>query len=289
MADEQYWTEIIRPKKKILDLNLKELYKYKDLIFLFVKRDFVAVYKQTVLGPIWYLAQPLLTSLMLYFMFGKMAGLSTDGQTPFLFYYSGVVAWSYFAQTLLKTSNTFVANAGMFGKVYFPRLSVPFSLVLSNLIGFGIQFVFLLIFLVFFKLQGTANGIENITFDWYIMFLFIDLLTMAMLGLGLGVMISALAVKYRDLIYFITFGIQLLMYATPVIIPMSQIPSKFKPIMKLNPMTPVIENFRGIFLRSNSFYDSVPDVLWMFGLSFIIMFLGLILFNKTEKNFMDTV
>lgn len=289
MVDEQEWTEIIRPKKKLLDLNLKELYKYRDLIFLFVRRDFVAVYKQTILGPIWYLAQPLLTALMLYFMFGKMAGLSTDGQTPFLFYYSGIVAWTYFSQTLQKTSNTFVANAGMFGKVYFPRLSVPVSLVISNLIGFGIQFFFLIVFLLFFKFQGTAEGIENITFDGYIVFLFVDLLTIAMLGLGFGVMISALTVKYRDLIYFITFGIQLLMYATPVIIPMSEIPERFKPVMKLNPMTPIIENFRGIFLRSESFYSSIPDVLLMLGLSFVIMFLGLILFNKTEKNFMDTV
>lgn len=285
MADNQEWTEVIRPKKRLLDLNLKELYKYRDLIFLFVRRDFVAVYKQTILGPVWYLAQPLLTALMLYVMFGKIAKLHPADQHPFLFYYSGIVAWQYFAQTLLKTSNTFVANAGMFGKVYFPRLSVPVSLVFSNLIGFGIQFFFLIVFLLFFKFQG----VPNIVFDEYLLFIFVDLLTIAMLGLGLGIMISALTVKYRDLIYFITFGIQLLMYATPVIIPMSKIPAPFDSFVRLNPMTPVIENFRGIFLRSDYFYSSVPDVLWMLGLSFIIMFLGLILFNKTEKNFMDTV
>jgi lipopolysaccharide transport system permease protein len=289
MADEQEWTEIIKPKRRLLDINLKELYKYRDLVFLFVKRDFVAVYKQTVLGPIWYLAQPLLTALMLYIMFGRVAKLSTDGQVPFLFYYAGIVAWQYFAQTLLKTSNTFVANAGMFGKVYFPRLSVPVSLVISNLIGFGIQFFFLIVFLLLFLFFGEGIGIENITFDWYMLFLIVDLLTIAMLGLGLGIMISALTVKYRDLIYFITFGIQLMMYATPVIIPMSKIPAPFDSFVRLNPMTPVIENFRGIFLRSEYFYKSVPEVLWMLGLSFVILFFGLILFNKTEKNFMDTV
>lgn len=289
MADEQQWTEVIKPKRRLLDINLKELYKYRDLVFLFVKRDFVAVYKQTILGPIWYLAQPLLTALMLYVMFGRVAKLPTDGQHPFLFYYAGIVAWQYFAQTLLKTSNTFVANAAMFGKVYFPRLSVPVSLVISNLIGFGIQFFFLIIFLLYFQFEGTAVGVENITFDIYLLFLFVDLLTIAMLGLGLGIMISALTVKYRDLIYFITFGIQLMMYATPVIIPMSKIPAPFDAFVRLNPMTPVIENFRGIFLRSEYFYDSVPDVLWMLGLSFVILFFGLILFNKTEKNFMDTV
>lgn len=285
MSKGENWTEVIKPKRKLLDLNLKELYKYRDLIFLFVKRDFVAVYKQTILGPIWYLAQPLLTALMLFVMFGKVAKLPTDGQHPFLFYYSGIVAWQYFAQTLLKTSNTFVANSAMFGKVYFPRLSVPVSLVFSNLIGFGIQFFFLIVFLVYFNFQG----VPNITFDSYIVFLFVDLLTIAMLGLGFGIMISALTVKYRDLIYFITFGIQLMMYATPVIIPMSKIPAPFDSFVKLNPMTPVIENFRGIFLRSEYFYESIPDVLTMLGLSFVVLFFGLVLFNKTEKNFMDTV
>lgn len=285
MANNQEWTEVIKPQNKLLNLKLRELYRYKDLIFLFVRRDFVAVYKQTILGPIWYLAQPLLTALMLFVMFGKVAKLPTDGQHPFLFYFAGIVAWQYFAQTLLKTSNTFVANAGMFGKVYFPRLSVPVSLVFSNLIGFGIQFFFLILFLIYFDLQG----VPNITFDGYMLFLFVDLLTIAMLGLGLGIMISALTVKYRDLIYFITFGIQLMMYATPVIIPMSKIPAPFDSFVRLNPMTPVIENFRGIFLRSEFFYESIPDVLMMLGLSVIILFFGLILFNRTEKNFMDTV
>jgi len=221
----------------------------------------------------------------LYVMFGKIAKLPTDGMHPFLFYYSGIVAWQYFAQTLLKTSNTFVANAGMFGKVYFPRLAVPVSLVFSNLVGFTIQFFFLIVFLLYFKFQG----VPNIVFDKYILFLFVDLFTIAMLGLGFGIFISAMTVKYRDLIYFITFGIQLMMYATPVIIPMSEIKAPFDKFVKLNPMTPVIENFRGVFLRSEYFYDSIPSVLWMLGLSCIIMFLGLVLFNKTEKNFMDTV
>lgn len=285
MSDKENWTEIIKPQSKVLNFRLKELFRYKDLIFLFVKRDFVAVYKQTVLGPLWYLAQPLLTAVMLWFMFGKVADLGTDGQNKFLFYFSGVVAWQYFAQTLLKTSNTFVANASMFGKVYFPRLSVPVSLVFSNLIGFGIQLFFLLAFLLYYKFQGDAN----ITFDGYLVFLMLDLLIMAMLSLGLGLLISALTIKYRDFIYFITFGIQLMMYVTPVIIPMSEIKAPFDSIVKLNPMTPVIENFRGIFLRSDSFYDSIPDLGITFCVALIILFVGVLLFNKTEKNFMDTV
>lgn len=285
MAEEQDWTEVIKPQNKIFNFRLKELYRYKDLIFLFVKRDFVAVYKQTVLGPLWYLAQPLLTAVMLWFMFGKVANLGTDGQNKFLFYFSGVVSWQYFAQTLLKTSNTFVANASMFGKVYFPRLSVPVSLVFSNLIGFGIQLFFLLVFLGYYKYQGDPN----IQFDGYLIFLVIDLLIIAMLSLGMGLIISALTIKYRDFIYFITFGIQLMMYVTPVIIPMSEIKAPFDSIVKLNPMTPVIENFRGIFLRSDSFYESIPDLGITFMIAVITLFLGLLLFNKTEKNFMDTV
>jgi len=285
MNSNQQWTEIIKPQNKLFNFKLKELYRYRDLIFLFVKRDFVSVYKQTVLGPLWFLAQPLLTAAMLWFMFGEIANIGTDGQNKLCFYFSGVVAWQYFATTVLKTANTFIGNASMFGKVYFPRLSVPVSLVFSNLIGFAIQFFFLIVFLLYFKMQGDGN----IVFDIYILFVFVDLLTIAMLGLGLGLIVSALTIKYRDFIYFITFGIQLLMYATPVIIPMSEISAPFDKIINLNPMTPIIENFRGIFLRSESFYESIPGLGVTFCISIVVLFLGLFFFSRTEKNFMDTV
>ena len=285
MDNEQRWTEVIEPKSKLFNFKLTELFRYRDLIFLFVKRDFVAVYKQTVLGPLWYLVQPLLTAAMLWLMFGQIANLGTEGQNKFLFYFSGVIAWQYFAQTILKTSNTFIANTSMFGKVYFPRLSVPVSLMISNLIGFGIQLSVLFIFLIYYKIEGDAN----ITFDGYMIFVLIDLLIMAMLSLGGGLIISALTIKYRDFIYFITFGIQLLMYVTPVIIPMSEIKAPFDSIVRLNPMTAVIENFRGIFLRSHSFYDSFSDLGITFCVALAILFIGVLLFNKAEKNFMDTV
>ena len=285
MSEKESWTEIIKPQNKLFNLKLVELYNYRDLVFLFVKRDFVSVYKQTVLGPLWYLAQPLLTSVMLWFMFGKVADLGTDGQNKFLFYYSGVIAWQFFAQTILKVSNTFVSNASMFGKVYFPRLAVPFSLVFSNLIGFLIQFCFLLIFLGYFLFKGDPT----ITIDGYLIFVIIYLVLICLLGLGFGLIITSLTTKYRDFIYFITFGVQLLMYATPVIIPMSSIQAPFDAIVKLNPMTTIIVNFRGVFLRSEIFYQSIPDLIITLITALTVLLIGLLLFNKTEKNFMDTV
>lgn len=285
MSNKNNWMEVITPKTSLFELKLKELYKYKDLVFLFVKRDFVAVYKQTILGPIWYIVQPLLTATMLWFMFGKVAGLGTDGHNKLLFYYSGVIAWQYFSQNLVKISNTFVGNASLFGKVYFPRLAVPFSLIISNLIGFGIQFLILIIFLVYFVFEGE----HNIAFDGYLFFVLIDLIIIAFLGLGIGLIITSFTTKYKDLVYFITFGIQLLMYTTPVIIPMSEIKAPFDKFVSLNPMTSVIENFRGIFLRSDSFYDSFESLLFSGVFSVVILLIGLMLFNKSEKNFMDTV
>tara|TARA_B100000963_G_C22514798_1_gene620098 strand:- start:341 stop:997 length:657 start_codon:yes stop_codon:yes gene_type:complete len=218
-------------------------------------------------------------------MFGKVAGLGTDGHNKLLFYYSGVIAWQYFSQNLVKISNTFVGNASLFGKVYFPRLSVPFSLIISNLIGFGIQFLILIIFLVYFVFEGE----QNITFDGYLFFVIIDLIIIAFLGLGIGLIITSFTTKYKDLVYFITFGIQLLMYTTPVIIPMSEIKAPFDKFVNLNPMTSVIENFRGIFLRSDSFFASFDGLIFSGVFSITILFVGLILFSKSEKNFMDTV
>jgi lipopolysaccharide transport system permease protein len=238
---------IIRPNRRWFDLRLGELWQYRDLILLFVRRDFVSVYKQTILGPLWYIIQPLLTTITFTVIFGNIAGLPTDGLPQFLFYMSGTVIWTYFAECLSKTSNTFVNNAHLFGKVYFPRLAVPVSILLSNMITFAIQFGFFLAFMGFFALAGASIR-PNI----YILLTPVLLFIMAGLGLGFGIIISSLTTKYRDLRFLVQFGVQLLMYATPVIYPVSTIPARFQPLIQANPMTPVVETFRYAFLGAGT-------------------------------------
>ncbi len=279
---EQQWDLIIQPQRKLLDLRLGELWKYRDLVMLFVRRDFVAAYKQTILGPLWYLIQPLLTTLMFTFIFGQIANLPTDGLPQFLFYMSGTVIWSYFADCLTKTSNTFTQNSHLFGKVYFPRLAVPVSILISNLITFTIQFVFFLLFVGYFALRG-AELQPNL---WVLSFPLL-LLIMAGLGLGLGILISAMTTKYRDLRFLVTFGVSLLMYATPVIYPVSSIPERFQLIIKANPMTPIVETFRFAFLGAGSVHPL--ELLYSFGFMLVIVALGTIIFNRVEATFMDTV
>jgi lipopolysaccharide transport system permease protein len=276
------WDLVIQPQRKLLDLRLGELWKYRDLVMLFVRRDFVAAYKQTVLGPLWYLIQPLLTTLMFTFIFGQVANLPTDGLPQFLFYMSGTVIWAYFAECLTKTSNTFVQNSQLFGKVYFPRLAVPVSILISNLITFTIQFVFFLVFMGYFALRG-ADLHPNL---WMLSFPILVLM-MAGLGLGLGILISALTTKYRDLRFLVTFGVSLLMYATPVIYPVSAIPQRFQVLIKANPMTAIVETFRYAFLGSGSVHSL--DLLYSFGFMVVIVALGSIVFNRVEATFMDTV
>lgn len=280
---DSYWTMDIEPQRSLFDLRLRELWQYRDLVMLFVRRDFVAVYKQTILGPLWYLIQPLLTALTFTFIFGQVAQLPTDGLPQFLFYMSGTVIWSYFAECLNKTSNTFVQNANLFGKVYFPRMAVPVSILISNLITFAIQFILFLAFVLFFVLRGTEIEI-NI---WWIALSPILILMMAGLGLGFGIIISSLTTKYRDLRFLVTFGVQLLMYATPVIYPVSSIPERFQWIILANPMTPVVEAFRFAFLGVGT-VNSL-NLLYSFVFMLIVVFIGSIIFNRVEQTFMDTV
>ena len=281
--DTKQWTSIIRPVSGWFDLHLSALWQYRDLIILFVRRDFVAVYKQTILGPLWYLLQPLATTLVFTIIFGKVAKLPTDGFPKIIFYMSGIVAWRYFADCLTKTSNTLVGNSSIFGKVWFPRLTVPISVIISTLISFGIQFTLFLCFWVFFVMKGSGISPKPII----ILLLPLLIIQMAALGLGLGIIVSSLTTKYRDFAQLIGFGVQLWMYATPIVYPASMIPEKWQWLIALNPMTPIIEAFRYAFLGFGTLHP------WQIGLSvgttIILLFIGIILFNRVEKSFMDTV
>ncbi|MCF6291686.1 MAG: ABC transporter permease [Desulfobacterales bacterium] len=282
VAAEANWDMIIQPVSGWFDIHLSELWRYRDLIMLFVRRDFVAVYKQTILGPLWYLIQPLMTTLVFTVIFGKVAKIPTDGLPQVLFYLSGVVAWRYFADCLTKTSNTFVGNAGIFGKVYFPRLTVPLAVVISNLISFAIQFALFLGFVAYYYLQGAAIHPQPLLFAFPLL-----ILQMAALGLGFGIIVSSLTTKYRDLAQLVGFGVQLWMYATPIVYPTSQIPEKYQWIMALNPMAPVIEAFRYAFLGSGTVSFSSLAISGVTTL--VVLAIGIILFSRIEKSFMDTV
>jgi lipopolysaccharide transport system permease protein len=281
-SNEQQWTSVIKPVSGWFDIHLTELWRYRDLIMLFVRRDFVSVYKQTILGPIWFLIQPLFTTLIFTVIFGKVAKISTDGLPQVLFYMSGIVAWRYFADCLTKTSGTFVANAGIFGKVWFPRLTVPISAVISNLITFAIQFLLFMVFWIYFLINGSTINPQPL-----ILLLPLLILQMAALGLGFGIIVSSLTTKYRDLTHLVTFGVQLWMYATPIVYPTSQIPEKWQWVIALNPMAPIIEFFRYAFLGAGTVHP------WQIGLSIgttlLILTIGIILFSRIEKSFMDTV
>ncbi len=279
---DQEWDLVIRPQRSWWDLRLDELWRYRDLVLLFVRRDFVSVYKQTILGPLWYLIQPVLTTLVFTVIFGNIARLPTDGLPSFLFYMSGTVIWSYFADCLNKTSTTFISNAGLFGKVYFPRLAVPLSILISNLITFSIQFALFLVFLGYFWLSGAA-----VQPGLYVLLLPLLLLMMAGFGLGFGIIVSSLTTRYRDLRYLVGFGVQLWMYATPVIYPLSAIPEGYRALIQLNPITPIIEAFRYAFLGAGSLDPG--HLLYSFGAMLVVLLLGVLLFNRVEQTFMDTV
>jgi lipopolysaccharide transport system permease protein len=272
----------IQPQRNLLDLRLSELWKYRDLVMLFVRRDFVSVYKQTILGPLWYLIQPLLTTVIFTFIFGQVASLPTDGLPQFLFYMSGTVIWAYFAACLTKTSETFVQNANLFGKVYFPRLAVPVSILISNLITFAIQLALFMLFVLFFILRGSS-----VQPNLWILFVPLLVLMMAGLGLGFGILISSLTTKYRDLRFLVTFGVQLLMYATPVIYPVSSIPERFQWVILANPMTSIVEAFRYAFLGAGTL--NLGHLLYSFVFMLVAVALGALVFNRVEQTFMDTV
>jgi len=276
------WDEIIKPKNRLFDIHLGELWKYRDLLVLFVRRDFVSVYKQTILGPAWYLLQALFTTITFTFIFGRVAKLPTDGVPMILFYMAGIVCWGYFSQCLTKTSNTFVNNASIFGKVYFPRMTVPVSIVISNLVGFGIQLIMFISFLIYYYCIGLPVRINSAIFLFPLL-----IVLMAGMGLGFGIIISSLTTKYRDLQYFITFAVQLLMYATPVIYPLSSLGGKLRIIVLLNPMTSVLETFKYSILGQGTF--SWNNLAYTCGFTLLTLFIGILLFNKVEKSFMDTV
>ena len=282
MSQQPEWTQIIEPEGRLFDLKLGELWHYRDLVYLFVRRDFVAQYKQTILGPAWHIVQPLLTTIMFTFVFGKIAGIPTDGTPPFLFYMAGTVMWGYFSGVLSGTAGTFTANAQIFGKVYFPRLAVPVSILFSKLLGFLVQFGFFLCFLAWFKLRGA-----EVTPNVWILATPLLLLLMAALGLGLGVIVSALTTRYRDLTIVVGFGVQLLMFATPVIYPLSVLPEPYRTWMALNPIAPVMELFRYAYLGAGTF--SMRMLGYSIVVTAAILFVGVLMFNKVERTFMDTV
>ncbi|HRD43119.1 MAG TPA: ABC transporter permease [Ferruginibacter sp.] len=277
------WDLVVEPKSSLFKLNFKEVWRYRDLLLLLVRRDFVAYYKQTILGPIWFFLQPLLTTAMYFLIFFKVAKLSTDEVPPLLFYLAGVTIWNYFSESLTKTSDTFIANAAIFGKVYFPRLVIPISIVVSNLMRLGIQFILFIVFWLYYLLAT-----HSVHPHWEaILLLPVLIVLMAGLALGLGIIFSSLTTKYRDLRFLLSFGIQLLMFATPVVYPLSLASEKYKWMLLANPFTAIIETFRYAFLGKGEFS-------WMYlGYSalvtIIILLIGTLIFNKVEKTFMDTV
>ena len=277
------WTETILPKRSLFDLRLKEVWHYRDLLSMFVRRDFLATYKQTILGPLWFIIQPILTTLMFTVVFGNFAKISTDGQPKILFYLAGVTIWNYFSESFNKTSTVFTTNASIFGKVYFPRLIVPLSIVASGLIRFLIQFALFISFLLFYFFKPGSIVQPNLI----ALLTPVLLIFMAGFALGMGIIISAMTTKYRDFTYLVTFGVTLLMYATPVIYPVSSLAAKYKTIAMANPMSSIVETFRYGWLGSGTF--SWGALGYSFSFMIILLSLGIVVFNKVEKTFMDTV
>jgi len=279
------WLFEITPKNKFFSLNLKEVWQYRDLLLLFVKRDVITVYKQTVLGPLWYLIQPLFTSLTFTIIFNNVAGIDTGTVPPFLFNLAGITVWNYFTACLTGTSDTFKANAAIFGKVYFPRIITPLSVVISNLVKFGIQFLIFIGFYIFYYFQGANLGLNGL-----ILFFPVLIIIMGILGLGLGMLISAMVTKYRDFSHLISFGIQLLMYLSAVMYPMSLIKDKLPGygwLVEYNPLAYIIETARYMLLNVGEV--SVLGLLYTLAVTIAVFFIGLLVFNKTEKSFIDTV
>jgi len=279
------WLFEITPKNKFFSLNLKEVWQYRDLLFLFVKRDVITVYKQTVLGPLWYLIQPLFTAITFTIIFNNVAGINTGTVPPFLFNLAGITIWNYFTACLNGTSDTFKANANIFGKVYFPRIITPLSVVISNLIKFGIQFLIFVVFYIFYYFQGV-----NLTLNFSLLFFPVLIAVMGILGLGLGMLISSMVTKYRDFSNLLGFGIQLLMYLSAVMYPMELIKDKLPKLgwlVEYNPLAYVIETSRYMLLNIGEI--SVLGLSYTFLFTVAIFFTGVLIFNKTEKSFIDTV
>jgi lipopolysaccharide transport system permease protein len=282
MTARKHWDIVISPRRRLLDLDLGALWRYRDLIRMFVKRDFVAFYKQTVLGPLWYVLQPLFTTAVFTVVFNRIASIPTDGTPPFLFYLTGLVPWAYFAACMTKTSDTFIANAQIFGKVYFPRLTVPLAVVITNMLTFFIHLGVVASFLAFFAWRGAA--LEPTVWLLAIPLLLVQ---MGILGLGVGTLLSSLTTRYRDLTFVVTFGTQLWMFATPVVYPLSQVPDRWQWVLALNPMTSIVEIFRIALLGAGTVR---PDyVVTSVIVTICVALLGLILFTRVERTSADTV
>ncbi|HTE24086.1 ABC transporter permease [Flavitalea sp.] len=282
VTNSDSWDLEITSKSNIFDLHLKDVWNYRDLLLLFVKRDFISVYKQTILGPLWFIIQPLFTTLIYSFIFGRLARIGTNDIPGPLFYLAGAIAWNYFAECLSKTSTVFRDSAGILGKVYFPRLIMPLSIVLSNLIKFGVQFFLFLVIWAWYMFQGQTAGP-----NMYILLFPVIILLMALQGLGFGLIITALTTKYRDLAFLVAFGMQLAMYATPVIYPLSAVPEKYKQILMLNPLAGLIETFRYGFFDKGEFYSFA--FAYSAIVTFVILLIGIFVFNKVERSFVDTI
>lgn len=287
--DQQEWTTIIKPRNKLFEVNLKEIWDYRDLLAIFVKRTITVAYKQTILGPLWWFIQPALTVIMFMVVFGGIAGIPTDGIPQPLFYLGGVAMWSYFADCLANASNTFVSNAGIFGKVYFPRLIMPLASVISNMVRFGIQLCLFVIVFVYYVIIGQAPSP-----NWYLLLFPFLVLMMAGLALGFGIIISSMTTKYRDLQILFSFFMSLWMYATPIVYPLSQVAGKkvmgfdLYTLMCINPVTPIIETFKHGALGAGQFIGW-GWVAYSFCFMLLVLTLGILVFNKVQKSFMDTV
>ena len=282
MHQQTHWDLTINPHSKWYDLRIKEIFKYKDLLFLFVKRDFVSIYKQTILGPLWFFLQPIITAITFTVIFGNLAKISTDGLPQILFYMAGITLWNYFADTLTKTADTFSSNANIFGKVYFPRMIMPLSVVVSNLIKLVIQFLLFLGIWVYFLIQSDLIHPNKML----VLIPFLIIL-IGFMALSFGIIISSLTTKYRDLKFLVTFGIQLMMYASPIVYPLSIVPEKYKWIIVANPVTSIIETFKYAFLGVGEFSWLYLGYSTLF--TIILFMIGLVIFHRVEKSFMDTV
>ena len=282
MDREEHSVYQISSKQSIFDLNLHEVWQYRDLLFMLVKRDFITFYKQTILGPLWFIVQPLLTTGIYIILFGNIAKLSTDGVPPILFYLSGITIWNYFSESLTKTSSVFTANAGMFGKVYFPRLIMPLSIVASSLMKFAVQFSIFVMFLLYY-----AVFTDLVQPNWWILITPVLVLLMAMFALGVGMIFSSLTTKYKDLNFLLAFGVQLFMYITPVVYPVSALPEEYQFLLYFNPLSPIFECYRYAFLGSGTF--NPITLIWSSIVISLILVVGTVIFNRVEKSFMDTV
>ena len=277
----EQWDSVIESRHSLFDINLKELWHYRDLLVLFVRRDFVTVYKQTILGPLWFFIQPLLTTITFTIIFGNVAQLSTDGAPKIVFYMAGITLWGYFSTCLTTVSGVFNANAGIFGKVYFPRLIMPLTIVISNLMKFGVQFLLFICFVIYFTLQNQIQP------NNWIMLTPLIIVLMALISMGIGLILSSMTTKYKDLNQLIGFGVQLFMYATPVIYPSSSVPLDYQWVVELNPLVGLFDYMRFAYLGVGEF--TILDLVYPSIFSIVILVIGVLVFNKTQKTFMDTV